>query len=120
MAEGAGQTRAAAVLREYLATRDITCDSCGYNLRGATDVFCPECGKVIPRPPAEYIARSQADLAALKLACWDCGYVVTGVNAERCPECGGRAMQRFRGDKPPARYRVPFLPRNLPLLLTAN
>ncbi len=31
-------------LREYLATRDIPCPGCGYNLRGVQDPVCPECG----------------------------------------------------------------------------
>jgi hypothetical protein len=120
VSEESSQTRAAALLREYLATRDIPCEACGYNLRGAQDVFCPECGGVIPRPPAEHVTRSLSNPAELKLRCRDCGYAVTGVNVERCPECGGRSMARYTGKKPPARFRVPWLPRNLPLLLTAG
>ncbi len=30
-------------LREYLATRDVPCPSCGYNLRGVPASTCPEC-----------------------------------------------------------------------------
>lgn len=32
------------VLRAYLAQRDVACPGCGYNLRGAQDTVCPECG----------------------------------------------------------------------------
>lgn len=34
-------------LREYLATRDAACPSCGYNLRGLTSDHCPECHQEI-------------------------------------------------------------------------
>jgi hypothetical protein len=34
-------------LREYLATRDAACPSCGYNLRGLTSDRCPECHQEI-------------------------------------------------------------------------
>lgn len=62
---------------------------------------CPECGAVIPRPPAEFIARVKADPASLRLACSECGYVVTGVDAPCCPECGSARMVRFTGALPP-------------------
>ncbi len=32
-----------AQLRDYLATRDVPCPACGYNLRGLTSGRCPEC-----------------------------------------------------------------------------
>ncbi len=31
-------------LSEILSDRDFKCENCGYNLRGATKPFCPECG----------------------------------------------------------------------------
>jgi hypothetical protein len=34
-------------LRNYLATRDAACPSCGYNLRGLTSDRCPECNQEI-------------------------------------------------------------------------
>ena len=111
---------AAPTLREYLADRDVACDQCGYNLRGARDVFCPECGAVIPRPPAEHIARLQIDPAALKLWCPECDYVVTGVNAKCCPECAGSSLTRFIGEKPPMRRRLWLRPQGLPLPLWLN
>lgn len=33
----------AELLREYLASRDVPCVRCGYNLRGLTSGRCPEC-----------------------------------------------------------------------------
>lgn len=102
--------RAAETLREYLASHDISCEGCGYNLRGVDSVQCPECGTVIPRPPSEYIARRTADEATLQLACQDCGYTVRGVNAQRCPECGSRRLQRYSGDTPPRFRRWRRLP----------
>jgi predicted RNA-binding Zn-ribbon protein involved in translation (DUF1610 family) len=112
--------RGAEILREYLATRDVPCEGCGYNLRGALDVFCPECGRVIPRPPSEDVRRMAADPATLRLYCTRCGHPVTGVNAPRCPECGAAEMERFVGERPPAvRYRK-WLPQDVPLLIAIN
>jgi hypothetical protein len=34
-------------LRNYLATRDAACPSCGYNLRGLSVQACPECNQEI-------------------------------------------------------------------------
>jgi predicted RNA-binding Zn-ribbon protein involved in translation (DUF1610 family) len=97
--------RAPDLLRAYLADRDVPCHACGYNLRNATDFYCPECGAVIPRPPAEFAARARTDPADLRLACRACGYWLSGVNAQRCPECGSNDLETFRGDSPPPRRR---------------
>ena len=35
----------AAMLRAYLAARDVACPQCGYNLRALTGDVCPECGE---------------------------------------------------------------------------
>lgn len=35
-----------------MAEHDTACHACGYNLRGGRDVYCPECGTVIPAPIA--------------------------------------------------------------------
>jgi len=32
------------ILTRYLATRDVTCPACGYDLRELTSPRCPECG----------------------------------------------------------------------------
>lgn len=96
----------------------MPCDACGYNLRGVQDVFCPECGRVIPRPPADAAQRMRTAPEDLKLYCESCGYAVTGADPGRCPECGTPDLARYRGDRPPAVRRrrltmgVPF-----PLLL---
>lgn len=97
--------RAPDLLVEYLAERDIACEGCGYNLRGATTVQCPECGRVIPRPPADFIAITRTDAAALRLFCEECGYSVTGAHVARCPECGSSRMARYAGESPPRRQR---------------
>ena len=111
---------AAATLREYLAGRDMPCDQCGYNLRGTQDVFCPECGTVIPRPPSDDIQRARMDPAQLRLWCPECDYVVTGVNAARCPECGAMKLLRFSGEKPRLPRRSWLRPRGLPTALWIN
>lgn len=35
------------MLRSFLAERDAPCPSCGYNLRGLTGSFCPECDQAL-------------------------------------------------------------------------
>jgi len=37
----------AQALREFLATREAACPSCGYNLRGLVGGMCPECNQEI-------------------------------------------------------------------------
>lgn len=103
------------LLRAYLASRDLPCEACGYNLRGVQDVFCPECGAVIPRPPTDAVDRFTAAPESLKLYCTRCGYTITGTDAQRCPECGKSGLERFSGDQPPPRSRWRVLPRGLPV-----
>jgi predicted RNA-binding Zn-ribbon protein involved in translation (DUF1610 family) len=98
--------RAGDLLREYLAGRDVGCDGCGYNLRGVMGVVCPECGTVIPRPPAEFAQRRRMRPAELRLSCAACGYLLEGMNADRCPECGGADLVRYSGDTPPRPRRT--------------
>ncbi len=38
------------MLQERLHGKDVTCHACGYNLRDAGGVQCPECGTVIAMP----------------------------------------------------------------------
>ncbi len=114
------QPRAADILRDYLAERDIPCESCGYNLRGVETVQCPECGTVIPRPPADYVARTAANPDALRLYCEECGYTVSGVNAPRCPECGSHTLSGYSGERPPRIHRWRRLPRIPILILVAT
>ena len=118
--EPTGRAPAATTLRDYLADRDVPCHQCGYNLRGTLDVFCPECGTVIQRPPSEHIARAAMDPAELKLWCPECDYVVTGLNARCCPECGSENLARFVGEKPPPRRRRLFRPQGVPIPLWIN
>lgn len=74
--------RASERLQRYLADNDVTCDGCGYNLRGVTTVACPECGRIIASP-------SDVDPAAtLALRCHRCGYTLLGLTRGPCPECG--------------------------------
>ena len=111
-------TRAPDLLISYLADRDIHCEGCRYNLRGVTTVQCPECGLVIPRPPAEFIQRAATDPATLRLYCEDCGYAVTGVNVDRCPECSSRRLARYSGETPPRISRWKRLPPLLVIILS--
>lgn len=46
----------AEALRGYLATRDVPCPRCTFNLRGCTKPVCPECGE----PIRLMVARSEA------------------------------------------------------------
>lgn len=80
--EGGPFPAASARLRSYLAANDVTCTGCGYQLRGVTSALCPECGCVIPAPPAE---RRTSEMA---IRCHRCGYMLHGLSSGQCPECG--------------------------------
>lgn len=43
--------RASDALSSVLRNRPMDCPLCGYTLTTAPNVMCPECGRVIPRPP---------------------------------------------------------------------
>lgn len=118
MPDQPSQSEAGPLLKAYLADRDIPCHACGYNLRGVTTVLCPECGAVIPRPPADAAARLTAEPASLKLYCQRCGYTVSGHDPGRCPECSAEALASYSGERPPRVYRT-RLPRGLPMPLAA-
>lgn len=58
-----------ALLQVYLATADVPCPGCGYNLRGVTDSACPECGEPLRLDlQRDLIAPRTALLAGLALA----------------------------------------------------
>jgi hypothetical protein len=59
-------------IRSYLAERDEACPGCGYNLRGAQEPVCPECGREIRIS----IARGDAGRAWLLLLLVALGWVV--------------------------------------------
>lgn len=105
------EPKAAPLLAGFLSDRDAPCESCGYNLRGVTTLFCPECGAVIPRPPHEEVARIEGRKDNL-LWCPKCRYPMHDLNTDRCPECG---YQRAT-DRPPTRRRGRFVP-GVPTLL---
>lgn len=48
-----GAHRAGGGVKGSLRDRDMRCHACGYNLRGAERIACPECGVVIARPVLE-------------------------------------------------------------------
>lgn len=67
---------AAALLRDYLADRDVGCPRCGYNLRNLQTDRCPECGDAIRLNLALVEPRQGAYLAMLAASC-----VATGGSA---------------------------------------
>lgn len=55
---------------------DQHCGICGYDLTGNVSGRCPECGRVVPRPPAP------------EVYCPQCGYDVSDHVGGWCPACG--------------------------------
>ena len=53
------------LLHSYLGDRDVSCPSCGYNLRGLTGSSCPECGDAISLTITNYPSRSGGYIAGL-------------------------------------------------------
>ncbi len=52
-----GPTDDVAQLLTYLATRDVPCPGCGYNLRGLARPNCPECGDSVSLTVTNYPSR---------------------------------------------------------------
>lgn len=102
-------------LAAYLADRDVPCESCGYNLRGVTDAFCPECGLVIPSPPEQPL-RQHMNPAGLW--CPWCGHTTADADARACPACRATDLLRYTGPNPPP--RTCRLVRGIPILLLVN
>ena len=99
-------TPANARLRAYLAANDVKCEGCGYNLRGATTVACPECGRIIEAPA------STRPLDQMALKCHRCGYLLHGLSTGACPECGATDVRLGDYDARMARRtkrRVPIV-----------
>jgi predicted RNA-binding Zn-ribbon protein involved in translation (DUF1610 family) len=97
--------KAAPLLTKFLADRDAPCEACGYNLRGVTTLFCPECGAVIPRPSQDEVVRMEGRGTDL-LWCPKCRYPMHDLKTDRCPECGYRSMR----SEPEAGLRGRFVP----------
>lgn len=51
------------LLLRYLARRSALCPSCGYNLRGLTELVCPECGKPVTFVALDAAAKSRRGFA---------------------------------------------------------
>lgn len=110
------RARSAEPLRKYLARADVSCHACGYSLKGMTDVFCPECGVVIPRPPADEARKDRGDVPR-RLLCRKCGYTLAELKSAQCPECGESALiALMEGDRPDLK-REGWLVRGVPLTL---
>ncbi len=92
-------------LAEFLSTRDATCERCGFNLRGLTGPFCPECGGVVPRPQTHLLEQA-AGKRIVHLWCRACGYDLSKSPAERCPECGAPATTPVAAESP---ERAPYM-----------
>jgi hypothetical protein len=74
-------------LTRFLAANDSRCDICGYNLRGVEQPFCPECGRVIPRPHVDDVELFEGR-AQRRTRCVRCKYPLQSVTGDVCPECG--------------------------------
>ena len=56
-----------ALLRQYLATRDVPCPHCLYNLRNLHNDICPECGEHVTLRVQPMEPRQAAAIAGLVL-----------------------------------------------------
>lgn len=88
----------AAMLREVLATRDVSCPRCGYNLRGLGQPRCPECGLVVRVSTASAeVGLSESERMARwlrdhDLICKKCKTNLRGGSSNVCPTCGATYM----------------------------
>ena len=76
---------AAQAIFEYLQNNDLPCGQCGYNLRGAPDVRCSECGWVIVLP------EDREQVPSRRLWCMKCRQDLSSYRGEACPTCGASA-----------------------------
>ena len=81
MTDPAGPAAREQLLKEFLATHDVACPRCGYNLRARASVRCPEC-------------------AATAVFCW----IVTAVLGSLIVTLARRRSVFLR--KPPHRQRM--------------
>ncbi len=77
----------------HLATRDIPCPNCNYNLKGLVKPQCPECARritpediALPEPELPKTERLVRYLAGRNIKC-KCGYNLRGLTTNQCPEC---------------------------------
>ncbi len=99
------QPQAGPLLSRFLEGKDFLCEGCNYNLRGVKTLFCPECGKVIPRPPHDQVAILEQRHHDL-LWCPKCRYELHNIPpGDSCPECGYKFRQEDR-PKPKSRGRI--------------
>lgn len=97
-------------LSSYLAANDLSCAACGYNLRGVTQPFCPECGMVVPRPASDKLAESQ-ERVPRRLWCRKCGYNLSAHRCDVCPECGETALIKLVSEEEGAARFIRWLLR---------
>src|SRR5205823_14867222 len=57
----------AAMLKQYLGSRDVPCPHCNYNLRNLTSNVCPECGEEVTLRVQSLEPRQAAPIAGLVL-----------------------------------------------------
>jgi predicted RNA-binding Zn-ribbon protein involved in translation (DUF1610 family) len=101
----------AGTLERFLAARDVPCTGCGYNLRGVSTVFCPECGAVIPFPTESEVDELNGRLRRLAW-CARCRYPLENSRADHCPECGASAYVT-----PPAAVQWQRFSRSVPITM---